>query len=390
MEWIIATIGIIIGIIGLAYGAKEKHETKLHNDYIINERENLKEEIRNISSELEVKKNNLKDILSKEDSARLSYQDIEEDLKKINTFIDLKKQEKESLIDEIARLNNTFNAAVAAQKYSLSTAKDEYLESLEMQYNQAEKEHDEQINKLNELYNEHHLQILTAMDTDKEEYEQLKKKLFETYAALQQELMEKTEKEYAATVLKYTADLQKNFEELEKIRATRIAAFEAFRKEQEIKEQRSFYCLQISDHELADIIRLNDIKPLLHNPRVLSMLIWSTYYQKPMTALCNNILGTAAVCGIYKITNLNNNMCYIGQAVNIADRWKQHAKCGLDIDTPSGNKLYKAMISEGIQNFSWELLETCPREQLNEKERYYIELYDSTTFGYNSLSGIKS
>jgi len=48
--------------------------------------------------------------------------------------------------------------------------------------------------------------------------------------------MEKTEKEYAATVLKYTADLQKNFEELEKIRATRIAAFEAFRKEQEIKE----------------------------------------------------------------------------------------------------------------------------------------------------------
>jgi len=114
MEWIITTIGIIIGIIGLAYGIKKKHETKLHNDYILYERENLKEVIRNISSELEAKKNSLKDLLSKEDSARLSYQDIEEDLKKINTFVDLKKQEKESLIDEIAHLNNTFNAAVAA------------------------------------------------------------------------------------------------------------------------------------------------------------------------------------------------------------------------------------------------------------------------------------
>jgi hypothetical protein len=53
-----------------------------------------------------------------------------------------------------------------------------------------------------------------------------------------------------------------------------------------------------------------------------------------MTTLCNNILGTKTICGIYKITNLNTNMCYIGQAVDMATRWKTHCKCGLGIDTP--------------------------------------------------------
>ena len=73
----------------------------------------------------------------------------------------------------------------------------------------------------------------------------------------------------------------------------------------------------------------------------------------------------------------------------MADRWKQHAKCGLGIDTPASNKLYKAMQEDGINNFSWELIEKCPREQLNEKEKYYIELYDAYNFGYNSNVGIK-
>ena len=128
------------------------------------------------------------------------------------------------------------------------------------------------------------------------------------------------------------------------------------------------------------------VKGQLNKPRILSMLIWKTYWQKQMTELCNNVLGTNAVTGIYKITNQITDECYIGQAANMADRWKQHAKCGLGIDTPAGNKLYRAMQEDGIQNFSWELLEECPRELLNEKEKFYIDLYDSQSFGYNTIS----
>ena len=46
------------------------------------------------------------------------------------------------------------------------------------------------------------------------------------------------------------------------------------------------------------------------------------------------------------------------------------------------------MLSDGLENFSFELLEECSRDQLNEKEHFYIQLYQSDQFGYNSNSGI--
>ena len=119
------------------------------------------------------------------------------------------------------------------------------------------------------------------------------------------------------------------------------------------------------------------------------MLIWKTYFQKPMTELCNKVIGTTTKSGIYKITNQLDDMCYIGQSVDLATRWKDHAKCGLSIDTPPGNKLYQAMIKDGLWNFSFEVLEECPRDQLDEKEKYYIKLYQAKDYGYNSTSGNK-
>ena len=77
-------------------------------------------------------------------------------------------------------------------------------------------------------------------------------------------------------------------------------------------------------------------------------------------------------------------MCYIGQAKNIRERFREHLKCGLGIDTPAANKLYQAMLQEGIDNFTFELLEECTVANLNEKESFYIDLYNSYDYGYNS------
>ena len=77
-------------------------------------------------------------------------------------------------------------------------------------------------------------------------------------------------------------------------------------------------------------------------------------------------------------------MCYIGQAKNIRERFREHLKCGLGIDTPAANKLYQAMLQEGIDNFTFELLEECAAANLNGKESFYIDLYNSYDYGYNS------
>lgn len=51
-------------------------------------------------------------------------------------------------------------------------------------------------------------------------------------------------------------------------------------REQEIKEQKEFYSLTVSASDLFDIQALEAIKQKLSKPRILSMLIWQTYYQK--------------------------------------------------------------------------------------------------------------
>lgn len=209
----------------------------------------------------------------------------------------------------------------------------------------------------------------------------------EIYSDNLEQAYQEAEDRYDKAIAKLTLEFEVVNTELDKIKATRLAAIQANVREQEIKEKLDFYCLTPKTADINDIKTLERIKPQLNNPRILSMLIWSTYFQKDMTALCNKILGLKTITGIYKITNQENDKCYIGQSVDVAKRWKDHAKCGLGIDAPQGNKLYKEMQEIGIWNFSWELLEECPREQLNEKEKFYIELYQSKDYGYNTTKG---
>lgn len=211
--------------------------------------------------------------------------------------------------------------------------------------------------------------------------------VLDNYKLILEEQYQKTEQEYdehLERLFQHYDDMQeKELKELEKIRSTRQAAIQAALKEKEIQEQSTFYSLTLNDNDQSDILVLERVKPNLFAPRVLSMLIWQTYFRENMTLLCNRVLGTETVTGIYKITNILTQECYIGQAVDVAKRWKDHAKAGLDIDRPMGNKLYQAMIVDGLWNFSWELLEQCPREDLDEKEKFYIDLYQSREFGYN-------
>ena len=81
--------------------------------------------------------------------------------------------------------------------------------------------------------------------------------------------------------------------------------------------------------------------------------------------------------GIYKITNKLNGKSYIGQSIH----------CGKRLDEHCSNKkqfIDETIELEGIQNFTFEILEECNKEELNEREDYYIEKYN-TMFpnGYN-------
>lgn len=231
-------------------------------------------------------------------------------------------------------------------------------------------------------------------------YETTAKQSFLNYCDMLDNEYHKKEEEYNKLLIKleYTydnkydevaAELAQVVQDLDKMKQTRAAALEAQRKEKEIEENTQFYSVTIDAKDRNDIQILGRVKQDLNNPRILSMLIWQNFFRDKMTELCNNILGTKTICGIYKITNQITKECYIGQSVDVSKRFKDHAKCGLDIDRPQGNKLYQSMLENGLWNFTFELLEECPREQLNQKEKFYIELYDSCNYGFNSNEGIK-
>ena len=83
-------------------------------------------------------------------------------------------------------------------------------------------------------------------------------------------------------------------------------------------------------------------------------------------------------------------MVYIGQSVNVADRWKTHIKYGLGIDTPiTPNKLYQAMQNSSLWYWTFELLEECPKDKLNKHEKFWIDFYQSDKIGLNSKGGNK-
>ena len=222
------------------------------------------------------------------------------------------------------------------------------------------------------------------------EYDNKKRNLETEYTRKQQEYVDAVEllnKSYSEIQDNILLNLDEENTKLDRIKELRIAAQEAITREKEIKENQDFYCLKISLAEKSDIKILDKVKEELNHPRLLCMLIWQSFFKQSMNTLCNNILGLNTVTGIYKITNIKTDECYIGQAVDVAKRWKDHAKHGLGIDTPKGNKLYAAMAAYGLWNFSWELIEKCSRDLLNEKEKYYIDLYMSNEYGYNSQKG---
>ena len=209
----------------------------------------------------------------------------------------------------------------------------------------------------------------------------------QNYISSMEDSYNSADADFDKKIEKKNQEYSKVSEELENIRATLSAATEARIREEEKKDNLDFYKLQVTDLELDDIKKLNSIKPMLHNPVILSKLIWSTYFQKPYKALCSRILGENVVCGIYKITDLTTEQYYIGQSVDCGKRWADHIKAGLGIDNNGTNKLYKAMQAHGVENFTFELLESCERKLLDEKEKFFINLYQSDKFGLNVTKG---
>lgn len=212
------------------------------------------------------------------------------------------------------------------------------------------------------------------------------------------ELKENCENEYLSLLKeeakRFNELLTTNREELRQLEEQLIAqkravqaAIEEAKRQQEIEEQEKFYKIKLSEQDKEEIARLRTVIPYLRSAEPINKVIWSVYYMKPLNDLIGRVIGKDSKCGIYKITNLKNKKVYIGQSADVISRWKQHVKRGVGAETPTRNKLYPEMNEFGPEEFTFEFLEECPRNSLDEREKNWIEYFDSCTWGYNATKG---
>lgn len=89
---------------------------------------------------------------------------------------------------------------------------------------------------------------------------------------------------------------------------------------------------------------------------------------------------------VYVIRNLITEKVYVGQTKNITQR-----KAGHFYAARKGNErpLYRSIRKHGAENFSFEVIEECDDEIINEREQFWVAHFDSFNpeKGYNLTSG---
>lgn len=261
-----------------------------------------------------------------------------------------------------------FEANLALLQSSVEQTK-ATLETMNADFNRQQSEHYKQLTDWK-------VQAATAETTArleaKAETERLK-------AELRNELIEFTEQAGEERAL-IDSQLKNYREQVESI----LEPMQTLAKEE---AARKYYCLELSEKDNSDIQYLvENVAPKLSNTALIPKLCWTEYVSKAFTDLANKT-GIKDEPGIYKITNLNTNKCYIGKATSCKKRLSDHLKGACGMTTVADQQIHHAIVEDGFNNWTFEVICYCDKEQLNERERFYIGEFHALDWGYNRNAG---
>ena len=193
--------------------------------------------------------------------------------------------------------------------------------------------------------------------------------------------------EFAQNTQDLQLDLGRVKAELEEYKKKQQAVNEAILRQRELDEKQDFYRVCLSEFTIEDINLLQEIRQKLHTSESLNKLIYDVYVSKQVQEMVKRVLQGGTPSGIYKITRLKTGEIYIGKSTNVKDRWQQHCKTVFGAGTIAHSILHTTMQKDGIQNFTFELLEEVPKDKLTEREKYWIAFYGSKEYGLNEKAG---
>lgn len=240
--------------------------------------------------------------------------------------------------------------------------------------------HNEIVNSLNDTANKlRESAEQRAEESARAQFEKKTKELDETYQA--------KEKYHLVELQQITNQISHQQDKLHELEAKQLSYIQAQQRQEAIAADQDYYRLTIDEIDISDIELLRELQKRFFKKEAIDKLIWETYYKPSYDTLMARLFPKATkVCGIYKITDLTTGQAYIGQSVDIKERFRQHIKSSLAYG-PATNKLYQTMQKSGQYNFIFEILEEVPRASLNERETYWIDFYKTKDYGLNSTRG---
>ena len=334
-------------------------------------------------------------LLYKRQKRKLNKEFIEHCETLFNQELEKRRQQLEEEAEEyqrrvLRRCEEWRNAQLAERErvdHSLEERKravEEIIEQLENRQREAERNYNEIIANEKERIN-----------TELEFYR--KNKLDGMESKLQFEFAEKiaaANKTYEETMTTL-AEQQKQKEtelalllsEIDDFKKKQSVINEEILRRRELEEKQDFFRVLIGQQEIDDIQCLLSIREKLIYRENLDKLIYDVYISKQVVEMTKRVLKGAAPSGIYKITRLKTGEIYIGKSTDVKKRWTEHCKTAYGVGTIAHSVLHTTIRKDGIENFTFELLEEVPKDKLTEREKYWITFYDSKSYGLNMREG---
>ena len=270
------------------------------------------------------------------------------------------------------------------------------LEEKAKTYKQTQDEWLQRVQNLKESYERQREEITSSIKEHAlKEQQVMTEKLLQKQQEIEKEVQTLDDK-YNLTVVDYENkmfDIRCKFEAEEQDLNSQIiqkrneinALIEQFKKDEEARKEADFYRIPITPAAQNDINKLKSVAAQLNNPATLYKLIWKEYYENGFNAMIGRVLGNdKEKSGIYKITDIRNQMCYIGQTTNFKNRWRTHAKRAVKAEEGTSNRLYQDMWENGLENYTFQIVEICGKDKLTEREKFYIDFFNSKEWGFNS------
>lgn len=308
---------------------------------------------------------------------------IKKQQKELDYLLKDKKEQLNSVNNNLTNAQNQLNLAVARNKSE--TEKYEVVKKSTQDMIEAEKRRGE-----SEIAAARENARIQLEGTEALERQKMNQRLIDSERQLQRAYAEASflqEEIFTERETEIQEELNKILAELNEWKAKRDAINEQIRKEEELANEIDFHRIHLSELDKKDIYYLLSIEDKITNKEILKKLIWSEYLQKPFNQMIKNVIGNNSCKNvIYCIENINNKKKYIGKTKQeVSKRWSDHVKSSLM--NRESKILYKNLFNHWDE-FTFSILEEVEdSELLGEREKFYINFYQSNIYGYNMING---